>query len=256
MKKLALVTGAGRGIGAAIAQKLAEDGWRVAVADLTREPAAAVAASLPGEGHSAWAVDVADEASVEALFTALEAEHGAITGLVCNAGILLMAANGERPTIFDMTLDDWERTHAVNTRGVFLCIRAYGRRRRDNPVEGGRVTTTSSVAAELGGYRGSSSYISSKSAILGFTKAMARELAPLKITVNCVAPGVIDAPMLAAATPSSAPADTLDTLAKAVPLGRLGLPEDIAGAVGFLLSAEASYITGATLDVNGGYRMA
>lgn len=256
MKKLALVTGAGRGIGAAIARKLAEDGWRVAAADLTREPAAAVAASLPGEGHSAWAVDVADEASVEALFTAVEAEHGPITGLVCNAGILLMAANGERPTIFDMTLEDWERTHAVNTRGVFLCIRAYARRRRDNPVDGGRVTTTSSVAAELGGYRGSSSYISSKSAILGFTKAMARELAPLKITVNCVAPGVIDAPMLAAATPSSAPADTLETLAKAVPLGRLGLPEDIAGAVGFLLSAEASYITGATLDVNGGYRMA
>ncbi len=256
MTKLALVTGAGRGIGAAIARKLAADGWRVAVADLTHEPAAQLAGALPGNGHSGWAVDVSSEASVDDLFSAVEAEHGPVTALVCNAGILLMAADGERPTIFDMTLDDWERTHAVNTRGVFLCIRAYARRRRETPVADGRVTTTSSVAAELGGYRGSASYISSKSAILGFTKAMARELASLKITVNCVAPGVIDAPMLAAATPGSAPADTLDMLAKAVPLGRLGQPDDIAGAVSFLLSEQASYITGATIDVNGGYRMA
>ena len=129
-------------------------------------------------------------------------------------------------------------------------------RRRALPVEGGRVTTTSSVAAELGGYRGSASYISSKSAILGFTKAMARELASLGITVNCVAPGVIDAPMLTAATPRSAAPGSMDALAQAVPLGRLGTPEDIAGAVSFLLSEQASYVTGATIDVNGGYRMA
>lgn len=256
MSKLALVTGAGRGIGAAIAHKLAADGWRVAVCDLTKEPAAAVANALPGSGHSGWAVDVSDEASVETLFDGVEAAHGPVTGLVCNAGVLLMAADGERPTIFDMTLDDWEKTHAVNTRGVFLSIRAYARRRRALPVEGGRVTTTSSVAAELGGYRGSASYISSKSAILGFTKAMARELSSLGITVNCVAPGVIDAPMLTAATPRSAAPGSMDALAQAVPLGRLGTPEDIAGAVSFLLSEQASYVTGATIDVNGGYRMA
>lgn len=256
MSKLALVTGASRGIGAAIAQRLAVDGWRVAVADLARQAAQELAATLPGEGHSGWAVDVSNEASVDQLFQKLEADHGPITALVCNAGILLMAADGERPTLFDMTLEDWERTHAVNTRGVFLCVRAYARLRRQTPVEGGRVTTTSSVAAELGGYRGSASYISSKAAILGLTKAMARELAHMKITVNCVAPGVIDAPMLAAATPASAPSNQMETLAKAVPLERLGVPDDIASMVAFLLSSEASYITGATLDVNGGYRMA
>ena len=143
MSKLALVTGAGRGIGAAIAHRLAADGWRVAVCDLTKEPAAAVAAALPGEGHSGWAVDVANEASVEALFDGVEAAHGPVTALVCNAGILLMAADGERPTIFDMTLDDWEKTHAVNTRGVFLSIRANARRLCRAPISGWMARLTS-----------------------------------------------------------------------------------------------------------------
>ena len=115
----------------------------------------------------------------------------------------------------------------------------------------GRVVTISSVAAQLGGYRSSASYIASKSAIIGLTKALARELAPHRVTVNSVAPGLIDAPMLRL---SLDPADDAKASAQ-IPLGRLGTPQDVAGAVSFLVSKDASYITGSVIDVNGGYRM-
>ncbi|MBB4038719.1 3-oxoacyl-[acyl-carrier protein] reductase [Microvirga flocculans] len=255
MLGLALITGGGRGIGLGIAKRLASDGWKVAIADLTLEQAEAGVAELAGTGHSAWQVDVSSESSVENLFDGLEASHGPVTALVCNAGLLIMV-NNERPPLVDLTVDDWNKTHAVNALGTFLCCRAYARRRHKVPVANGRVVTTSSVAAELGGYRSSSSYISSKSAVLGFTKAVARELAPLGITVNCVAPGVIDAPMLHITSTEENRAASFEKLSQSVPLGRLGRPDDLAGAVSFLLSPDASYITGATIDVNGGYRMA
>lgn len=252
---LALVTGGGRGIGLGISRRLAADGWKVAIADLTLEQAQAGVAELSGTGHSAWQVDVSSESSVENLFTELEAAHGPVTALVCNAGVLIMV-NNERPPLVDLTVEDWNKTHAVNALGTFLCCRAYARRRHKVPVVNGRVVTTSSVAAELGGYRSSSSYISSKSAVIGFTKAAARELAPLGITVNCIAPGVIDAPMLHITSSDEKRAASFEKLSQSVPLGRLGRPDDLAGVVSFLLSPDASYITGATIDVNGGYRMA
>ncbi|CAM2187581.1 3-oxoacyl-(acyl-carrier protein) reductase [Paraburkholderia sacchari] len=254
MQGLALVTGGGRGIGLGIARRLAADGWRVAIGDLTAEQARAGLSELPGDGHSAWQVDVSREDSVEQLFEQIEAEHGPITALVCNAGVLLMV-NNERPSLIDLTVEDWNRTHAVNSFGTFLCCREYARRRHKVPVANGRVVTTSSVAAELGGIRSSSSYISSKSAVIGFTKAVARELAPLGITVNCVAPGIIDAPMLYATATDQARATDFEKLAQNIPLRRLGMPDDLAGTVAFLISADAAYITGATIDVNGGYRM-
>lgn len=252
---LALVTGGGRGIGAAIAARLAMDGWNVAVADLTKKLASDGISKLSGFGHSAWQVDISDEASVQTLFEDVESVNGPITALICNAGMLIMK-DGERPPLVDIELDDWEKTHSVNARGTFLCCREFARRRMAVPVPNGRIVTTSSVAAELGGYRSSASYISSKSAVLGLTKAVAREVAELGITANCVAPGVVDAPMLHQTKSASHTSDAMERLAAAVPLGRLGLPDDIAGAVAFLVSPQASYITGATLDVNGGYRMA
>lgn len=259
MTGLALVTGGGRGIGLGISKRLADDGWRVAIADLTLAQAQAGVADLAGQGHSAWQVDVADEASVEGLFDAVEAAEGPVTALICNAGVLVMVDNA-RPPLVDMTVEDWNLTHDVNARGTFLCCRAYARRRHRVPVENGRVITTSSVAAELGGYRSSASYISSKAAVLGFSKAVARELAPLGITVNCIAPGLIDAPMLHVTSKETDNAATraaaYDRMSANVPLGRMGTPEDLAHTVSFLLSPGASYITGATLDVNGGYRMA
>ncbi|MES2534672.1 MAG: SDR family NAD(P)-dependent oxidoreductase [Pseudomonadota bacterium] len=248
--RLALVTGGARGIGAEICRQLAAQGMRVAVSDLNQDDCQALANELVGEGHSGWKLDVADEADVESTFDHIEAAHGPIAVLVCNAGILILH-DGERAPIIDTTLDEWERTHAVNTRGTFLTSRAFMRRRVKAPVEHGRVITFSSCAAQLGGYRSSASYISSKAAVLGYTKALAREAAPYNITVNGIAPGLIDTHMLRL---SMAPGQE-KTAAANIPLQRLGLPSDIAAVVAFLVSENASYVTGTMNDVNGGYRM-
>jgi NAD(P)-dependent dehydrogenase (short-subunit alcohol dehydrogenase family) len=127
--RTAIVTGAARGIGAAIATRLAQDGLRVVVADLSAEAAGATAAALPGEGHIGLSVDVRDETSVDRLFDAAEAALGPVGVLVCNAGVLLLRDGGQRPAIVDTTLDEWEQSHAVNTRGTFLSVRAMLRRR-------------------------------------------------------------------------------------------------------------------------------
>lgn len=250
-KRVALVTGAARGIGAGIARRLAEDGLTIAIADLDPKAAQATAESLPGSTHRGYGVDVREEASVQALFDAVEADFGPLTVLVNNAGVLLLREGGRRPMIIETTLEEWEQSHAVNTRGTFLCTREMLRRRTERPVADARVVTLSSVAAQLGGYRSSSAYIASKAAVLGFTKAAAREAAPLGLTVNCVAPGLIDAPMLRL---SLAPEQDAQASGN-IPLNRLGTPEDVAQAVSFLVAPASSYLTGIVIDVNGGYRM-
>ncbi len=250
MSRLALVTGAARGIGAETCRRLAHGGYRVIVSDLDLRQCDAVAASLPGMGHGACRMDVSDERDVEDQFSALEAAHGSIGVLICNAGILILH-NGQRALIAETTLDDWERTHAVNTRGAFLCTRAYVRRRASAPVTHGRIIMFSSCAAQLGGYRSSAAYISSKAAILGYTKALAREVATMGITVNGIAPGLIDTEMLRAAMGP----EQKGAAANSIPLGRLGLPSDIAATVEFLVSEQAGYLTGTMTDVNGGHRM-
>ena len=249
-QRLALVTGGGRGIGEAICRQLASQGLRVVVADIDGDNAARVAREL-GAGHAGETVDVADEAAVTGLFERVEATHGPIAVLVCVAGLLILP-NGERPLIKDMTMDTWERSFAVNTRGAYLCSREYLRRREAKPLAHGRVVTFTSVAAQLGGYRSSASYIAAKSAVLGLTKAMAREAAHLGITVNGIAPGLIDTDMLRSTVTSSG---ALAAAAQAIPLGRIGTAEEVAAAVRFLASEDAGYITGSVIDVNGGYRM-
>jgi NAD(P)-dependent dehydrogenase (short-subunit alcohol dehydrogenase family) len=251
MERVALVTGGARGIGQEICRTLAEAGLRVVAADIDERGAVAVAGSLPGHGHAGHYVDVANEASVEALLTAVEAEIGPVAVLVCNAGRLLLH-DGKRPLIHETSLQSWEETFGVNTVGPFLCSRAFVTRRQAKPLEHGRVITFSSVAAQLGGYNASAAYIAAKAAVIGFTKALAREVAPLRITANIIAPGMIETDMMrtAAGGAGATPANTSN-----VPLGRIGQPCDVAAAVRFLASPEASYITGATIDVNGGYRM-
>ncbi|UYV38107.1 SDR family oxidoreductase [Rhodobacteraceae bacterium D3-12] len=250
MDRRYLITGGARGIGTGIARRLANDGAQVVIADLDLGQASAAAESLPGSGHFGIEMDVTDEAAVVAGFERAE-EAGALDGVVCNAGILILRDGGERAPLVETELDEWSRTHEVNLTGTFLTVREFLRRRKSNSVSNGRIVTFTSSAAQLGGYRSSSSYISSKSGVIGLTKAVARECAGDGITCNAVAPGLIDAPMLRLSL-----ADKDDAAAAAnIPLGRIGVPEDVAGAVAFLLSEDASYMTGGVLDVNGGYRM-
>jgi NAD(P)-dependent dehydrogenase (short-subunit alcohol dehydrogenase family) len=251
VNRIALVTGGGRGIGQEVCRVLAEAGLTIAAADIDAASAHRSVAELPGSGHAGYAVDVADEGAVETLFEAVERELGPVAVLVCNAGRLLLH-EGRRPLIAETSLANWQDMLGVNATGTFLSARAFLRRRQEHPVPHGRVVTVSSVAAQLGGYNASAAYIAAKAAVLGLTKAIAREGAPLGITANAVAPGLIDTDMmrLAAGGAGTTPASTVN-----VPLGRLGQPRDVAEAVAFLASPASAYLTGITLDVNGGYRM-
>ena len=229
--KLALVTGAASGIGAATVRELAAQGARVA--GLDRRPC-----TMP-EGGLALAADVSSETEVLAAFAALDAAGEAPDILVNCAGIIL-----ERP-LTRMTLADFERIMSVNLRGCFLVGREAVARLR-GAGRGGRVINVASELACLG-RADYSAYCASKAAVLGLTRSWARELAP-DILVNAVAPGPVDTPMLSRETMSP------DVLAREsdLPLGRIGRPEEIASVIAFLAGPGASYVTGQTFGANGG----
>nr|WP_202597347.1 SDR family NAD(P)-dependent oxidoreductase [Halomonas icarae] len=245
-----MITGGARGIGRTIAMRLARDGWSVVVADLDAAGARETAAQLDGPGHAGYGMDITDEAQVQAVFDVTEAD-APLDALVCNAGLLILREDGSRAPITEMPLGEFQKTSEVNLSGTFVTLREFLRRRQQRGVPDGRIVTFSSSAAQLGGYRSSAAYIAAKAGVLGLTKAAAREAAPLGVTVNAVAPGSIDAPMLRLSMKEGDEAQA----ASAIPLGRLGTPEDVAGAVAFLVSPEAAYITGAVIDINGGVRM-
>lgn len=251
MNGVCLITGAAGGIGRALVQRLAADGFRVLAADLKLEAAQDSLEGVAGEGHRAIALDVSNEAAVQAAFAEALALGEPIDGVVAAAGILLFAPNGDRPLITDIKLKDWDLTQRINSTGTFLLMREYLRGVTERKTVNGRFIGFTSVAAQLGGYRSSSAYIASKSAVLGLIKAGARESAHLGVTVNAVAPGLIDAPML---RQSLAPEND-GAITGNIPLQRIGTPEDVAGAVSYLMSQDASYVTGSVIDVNGGYRM-
>jgi 3-oxoacyl-[acyl-carrier protein] reductase len=242
--KVALVTGASRGIGRAIARALAAQGAGVALAarDETALAAAVAEAAGSGEGE-AWALrlDVAERASAEAAVASVLERRGRLDILVNNAGIT------RDNLLIRMKPEEWDQVLATNLSGVFHCTQAAVKPMLKQRA--GRIVSVASVVG-LTGNAGQANYAASKAGLLGFTKSLARELASRSITVNAVAPGFIESDMTAAMSEKARQAVT-----SAIPMGRVGRPEDVAGAVVFLASDAAAYITGQVLAVDGGFHM-
>jgi 3-oxoacyl-[acyl-carrier protein] reductase len=242
--KVALVTGAARGLGAGIAIGLAKAGAAaVVVNDLQPSSQAdqtVAAIREAGSGASFLVADVRDEAAVEAMFAAIDRDYGRIDILVNNAGIV------RQEDIFHTSLESWRAVLDTHLTGAFLCCRAAMLRMRRQ--RSGRIITNSSVTAWRGAIRGFVHYAAAKAGQIGLTRTLARTAAPYGITVNAIAPGVIETDMLRQAHGE----EGIREIAKEIPLG-LGSVEDVAAAVVFLASEEAKHITGATLDVNGGF---
>jgi NAD(P)-dependent dehydrogenase (short-subunit alcohol dehydrogenase family) len=245
--RILLVTGGSRGIGAAAAVLAARAGWDVAI-NYTRDATAAeaVAAEVRALGRRAMVVqaDVADEAQVLAMFAAVDASLGRVTGLVNNAGIVDLPAR-----VDEMSLQRLQRMWAVNITGSFVCAReALKRMSRRHGGPGGAIVNLSSAAARLGSPNQYVDYAASKGAIDTFTLGLAREVAAEGVRVNGVRPGIIDTDIHA----SGGQPDRAAQMAPSVPLQRAGTSEEVAAAIVWLLSDEASYATGTTIDVTGG----
>jgi 3-oxoacyl-[acyl-carrier protein] reductase len=242
--KVALVTGASQGIGWDIAQALVVAGAKVAVAARTEEKLALLVGEIEAAGGEAIAIkmDVADAEQVKAGFKQVIEKFGRLDILVNNAAI---TRDG---LAVRMKVDDWDAVIRTNLTGAHLCIQqALGTMMR---ARAGRIINVSSVVAQMGN-AGQANYVAAKAGLIGLTKAIAMEIASRNITVNAVAPGFIETPM------TNVLSDKVKEELKArIPLGRLGVPRDVAASIVFLASDEAAYITGHVLDVNGGMYLA
>jgi 3-oxoacyl-[acyl-carrier protein] reductase len=240
--EVALVTGASRGIGAAIAARLAADGARVIGTATTPAGAARITESLGDRGGRGAVLDVTSQQSVDALLADIDATDGAV-GILCNnAGIT-------RDTLLlRMKEDDWEAVMQTNLASVFRLSKAVLRGMMK--ARKGRIISIASIVG-LTGNPGQANYAAAKAGMIGFSKSLAREVGSRNITVNVIAPGFIDTDMTRSLSDAQKAA-----LNAQIPLSRLGQPADIAAAVAFLASPDASYITGETLHVNGGMLMA
>jgi len=252
--KVALITGAGKGIGRAIALRLARDGADVVVNDIDGESARQVADEITQLGRRSFAIqaDVSQSVEVNEMFAALLKRFGRLDILVNNAGV------GPVKTILECTEAEWDEVFAVNVKGVFLCSQAAARQMVKQ--RSGKIINAASVA----GIRGVPyfvPYCATKAAVIVFTQGLARELAPFGITVNAYCPGIIDTDLTANTHRVLARywglevKDVIEKRIADVPLGRMGQPEDVAGLVAFLASSDADYITGQSIPVGGGVVM-
>lgn len=242
--KVALVTGAGRGIGRAIALELARKGFAVAVNDLHAEgPAESVAEEVRSFGvpAAAFGADVSDPASVKEMFKAIKKELGGVSVLINNAGIT------RDNLLMRMKEDDWNAVISINLSSVFNCTKEAIRGMAK--AQWGRIISLSSVVALIGN-PGQANYTAAKAGIIGFTKTIAREYGSRGITANAVAPGFIESEMTAVL-----PTEVRESMLNQVALGRPGTPEDVARVVAFLASEEAGYVSGQVLAVDGGMTM-
>lgn len=242
--QVAVVTGAGRGIGHAIAVRLAKEGARVASVSRTEANAQKTADEINAaraDAAKAYAVDVADQSAVQKAAEQIFADFGRVDILVNNAGVTRDGLS------MRMSMEDWDTVLNTNLKGAFVFTQAVMR-----PMikqRSGRIINISSIAGLIGN-AGQANYAASKAGLIGLTKTLARELASRGITVNAVAPGLIETDMTTVLSE-----EIRQNILKNVPLGKLGEPDDIAGAVAYLASAEAKYITGQVLTVDGGMVM-
>jgi 3-oxoacyl-[acyl-carrier protein] reductase len=242
--KVAIVTGSARGIGKAIAQRFLQEGAAVVVNDVDLEKAEELVHQIKSQGKQALAAraDVSNQNEVEGMTNSVYSKFGRIDILVNNAGII------KRGSTEDHSYGDWEKVIAVNLRGTYNCSKAVIPIMKKQGY--GKIVNISSVAGKVGDIASAPSYGSSKGAINALTKSLARELAVYGICVNAVAPHAIETEMS-----SEWPDEKRREIISQIPLRRLGRPGEVAAAVLFLASDEASFITGEILDVNGGYLM-